>query len=165
MNKEQQIEEMARVACEHFDCDMVGQPCTKCKTYDKHCYTIHQAEILYNAGYRKVPDGAVILTPEERDEELKACNEKQAELEAKIEILKIQNNNLEIAFDRLNARSERLESNMKSVLEIEKRNAVKEFAKKCKERINADYVNGGLNNHKGHLTEYDIDELIKEFTE
>ena len=123
------------------------------------------AKALYNAGYRKVPDGAVILTPEERDEELKACNEKQAELEAKIEILKIQNNNLEIAFDRLNARSERFESNMKSVLEIEKRNAVKEFAEKCKERINADYVNGGLNNHKGHLTEYDIDELIKEFTE
>lgn len=57
------------------------------------------------------------------------------------------------------------ETNMKSVLEIEKRNAVIEFAKKCKERINADYVNGGLNNHKGHLTEYDIDELIKEFTE
>lgn len=123
------------------------------------------AEALYNAGYRKVPNGAVILTPEERDEELKACNEKQAELEAKIEILKIQNNNLEIAFDRLNARSERFESNMKSVLEIEKRNAVEEFAKKCKERINADYVNGCLNNHKGHLTEYDIDELIKEFTE
>ena len=42
------------------------------------------AEALYNAGYRKVPDGAVILTPEERDEELKACNEKQAELEAEI---------------------------------------------------------------------------------
>lgn len=41
--------------------------------------------------------------------------------------------------------------------------AVKEFAEKCKERINADYVNGMLNNHKGHLTEYDIDELIKEF--
>lgn len=68
------------------------------------------AKALYNAGYRKVPYGAVILTPEERDEELKACNEKQAELEAKIEILKIQNNNLEIAFDRLNARSEHLES-------------------------------------------------------
>lgn len=35
----------------------------------------------------------------ERDEELKACNEKQAELENEIEILKIQNKNLEIAFD------------------------------------------------------------------
>lgn len=88
MDKNKEIEEMARVACEHFDCDMVGQPCTKCKTYDKHCYTIHQAEILYNAGYRKVPDCAVILTSKERDEEIKACNEKQAELENEIERLK-----------------------------------------------------------------------------
>lgn len=39
----------------------------------------------------------------------------------------------------------------------------KEFAKKCKARINADYVNGMLNNHRGCLTEYDIDELVKEF--
>lgn len=44
-----------------------------------------------------------------------------------------------------------------------KQKAVEEFAEKCKERINADYVNGMLNNHRGHLTEYDIDELIKEF--
>lgn len=63
MNKE--IEEMARVACEHFDYDMVGQPCTKCRTYNKHCYTIHKAEILYNAGYRKLPEDSVVLTREE----------------------------------------------------------------------------------------------------
>ena len=68
MNKEQQIEEMARVACEHFDCDMVGQPCTKCKTYDKHCYTIHQAEILYNAGYRKIDENCAVITKAELKE-------------------------------------------------------------------------------------------------
>lgn len=130
------------------------------------------AEALYNAGYRKVPDGAVILTPEERDEELKACNEKQAELEAKIEILKIQNNNLEIAFDRLNARSERFESNMKSVLEIEKRNAVEEFAKKVKEYINnkviADFDDSeSVQYYTIDLDEFEceIDEILKEFTE
>ena len=65
MNKKQQIEEMARVACEHFDCDMVGQPCTKCRTYDKHCYTIHQAEILYNAGYRKIDENCAVITKDE----------------------------------------------------------------------------------------------------
>ena len=63
--KYEQIEEMARAACEHFDCDMAGQPCTKCKTYDKHCYTIHQAEILYNAGYRKLPENSLVLSKEE----------------------------------------------------------------------------------------------------
>lgn len=157
MNKEETIKDICKLIC--ATCAQFDGCAINCKAHRD------TAETLYSAGYRKVPDCAVILMPEERDEELKACNEKQAELEAKIEILKIQNNNLEIAFDRLNARSERFESNMKSVLEIEKRNAVEEFAKKCKERINADYVNGGFNNHKGHLTEYDIDELIKEFTE
>lgn len=44
-----------------------------------------------------------------------------------------------------------------------RKKAVEEFAEKCRERIDADYVNGMLNNHRGHLTEYDIDELIKEF--
>lgn len=59
-----------------------------------NCWTISEqfasnvANAIYNAGYRKVPDGAVILTPEERDEELKACNEKQAELENEIYALK-----------------------------------------------------------------------------
>lgn len=68
MDKNKEIEEMARVACEHFDCDMVGQPCTKCKTYDKHCYTIHQAEILYNAGYRKIDESCAVITKAELKE-------------------------------------------------------------------------------------------------
>ena len=178
-----------------------------------NCWTISEqsaksiAKALYNAGYRKVPYGAVVLTPEERDEELKACNEKQAELENEITRL----NNIEVELQELNmkyyneakdlrrelakakAENHKLKNDLagfdefardisktrieitgeaiptcKTLLEYikkEKRNAVKEFAKKCKERINADYVNGCLNNHKGHLTEYDIDELIKEFTE
>lgn len=37
----------------------------------------------------------------------------------------------------------------------------KEFAEECKNRINADYVDGKLNNHKGYLTENDIQELLK----
>ena len=37
--------------------------------------------------------------------------------------------------DRLRAESKRFENNMKSVLEIEKKNAVKEFSKKLKARI------------------------------
>lgn len=123
------------------------------------------AKALYNAGYRKVPDGAVILTPEERDEELKACNEKQAKLEAEIEILKIQNKNLEIAFDRLEARSELFESNMKSVLEIEKRKAVEEFAEKLKRKaFNKDMFNDWAGATYVVLVR-DIDELLKEFTE
>ena len=65
MTKQEQIEEMARIACEHFDYDMVDQPCKKCKAYDKHCYTIHQAEILYNAGYRKLSGDIVAMSKDD----------------------------------------------------------------------------------------------------
>ena len=161
MNKEQQIEEMKKVMCEEYEKECNFCPCSDCAN-------AMIAENLYNAGYRKVPDGAVILTPEERDEELKACNEKQAELENEIEILKIQNNNLEIAFDRLNARSERFESNMNSVLEIEKRKAVEEFAEKLKAKAHS--VVGFNVLKKVYAKEYtineiDIDEILKELTE
>lgn len=161
MNKEQ-IEEMAVIGCVRNPQAHTTEECAKCDFKNGQCNSYIHAEALYNAGYRKVPYGAVILMPKERDEELKACNEKQAELEAEIEILKIQNNNLEIAFDRLNARSERFESNMKSVLEIEKRNAVEEFAKKLKERLMQDRV---TNDNVVIVTGVLIDELLKEFTE
>lgn len=162
MNKEQQIKEMLLAIPQKivaYDMNPKGQ-----HLYGEQRQQI--AETLYNAGYRKVPDCAVILTPEERDEELKACNEKQAELEAKIEILKIQNNNLEIAFDRLNARTERFESNMKSVLEIEKKNAVKEFAQKLKEKF-GDYEVWHYDgeNEAWHDLQSEIDECVKEYTE
>lgn len=168
MNKEEQIREMLLAIPQKivaYDMNPKGQ-----HLYGEQRQQI--AETLYNAGYRKVPNGAVILMPKERDEELKACNEKQAELEAEIEILKIQNNNLEIAFDRLNARSERFESNMKSVLEIEKRNAVEEFAKKLKEYINnkviADFDDSeSVQYYTIDLDEFEceIDEILKELTE
>lgn len=157
MNKEQLIEEMAK-------CKVCYQRFGKCPLENKSpCTDYTNAENMYERGYRKVPDGAVILTPEERDEELKACNEKQAELKAEIEILKIQNNNLEIAFDRLNARSERFESNMKVVLEIEKRNAVKEFAEKLKAKaFDKDMFNDWAGATYVVLVR-EIDKLLKEY--
>lgn len=173
MNKEQQIEEMARVACEHFDCDMVGQPCTKCKTYDKHCYTIHQAEILYNAGYRKTftSDLASDTQKAYKDGYIKGIEEAEAE----IEILKIQNKNLGIAFDRLEAENERLTERLKQVLlsidtvkemnamcniDEQRKQAVKEFAEKVKGKLQ-DFGDGG---EKGaYITEKDINKLLKEY--
>lgn len=92
------------------------------------------------------------------------------ETEAEIERLKADNEALTMwnnasaeTIQKLSETNKRFASNMKSVLEIEKKKAVEEFAEKCKERINADYVNGMLNNHRGYLSEYDVDELIKEF--
>lgn len=201
-----------------------------------NCWTISEqsaknvAEALYNAGHRKVPDYAVILTPEERDEELKACNENQAELENEIDRLKADNEALKMRneayteeneklkgqnaianvflgeviwhldvnnqIDRyeqaddvdiqkfakdikeiLQSRSEGIEQNevgnkelfernMKNVLEIEKKNAVKEFAEKLKAKAHSVV---GFNVRKRvyakeyTINEIDINELLKEF--
>ena len=165
---------MARVVCEHFDCDMVGQPCTKCKTYDKHCYTIHQAEILYNAGYRKT------FTSDFASDTQKAYKEGYIkgieETEAEIEILKIQNKNLGIAFDRLEAENERLTERLKQVLlsidtvkemnamcniDEQRKQAVKEFAQKLKNKYGkscSEYYPVLI-----EMTSDDIDELLKEY--
>lgn len=203
-----------------------------------NCWTISEqfaknvATVLYNAGYRKVPDGAVILTPEERDEELKACNEKQAEFEAQMAIekanyynkgvidgrenfeylnqrnkelyeeikrLKADNEALKMWNDaytkeneKLKAENHKLENDLvdfdefargisktrieitgeaiptcKTLLEYiekEKRNAVKEFAEKLKEKFD-DY---GATSYNGYEEEFhdlqeEIDEILKEY--
>lgn len=98
-----------------------------------------------------------------RDEEIKACNEKQAELENEIERLKADNEALTMwnnasaeTIQKLSETNKRFASNMKSVLEIEKKNAVKEFAEKLKakavqEAEAEDYVC------------YIVDRLLKEY--
>ena len=52
---------------------------------------------------------------------------------------------------------------VEGIKDMWERSAVREFAEKVKARINADYINGCLNNHKGYLTEYDINEELKEY--
>ena len=141
MNKEQQIKKMSTI---------IGNV--------KPFYVETIAEILYNAGYRKVPDGAVILTPEERDEELKACNEKQAELEAEIARLKKQN---EIAHFFLDNALSHIDADeqMNHYMQANKEGA-QEFAKKLKSKLH-DLGDGG---EKGaYLTENDIDNFLKEW--
>lgn len=83
MTRQEQIEEMAKIVDEMYN-----------------VYTTTADDIadgLYNAGYRKVPCGAVVLTPEERDDEMKATNEILAErddLIAKVGILGRENYDL-----------------------------------------------------------------------
>lgn len=158
MNKEQQIKEIMLTIPQKivaYNGDPKGQ----------HLYgeqRLQIAEVLYNAGYRKIPDGAVILSPEERDEEIKAYNEERKEREnelltiqmaccsAQFEIEQLQKENEALkrvdnrvafckAYDQLKAENKRLKavnerfvSNMKNALEIEKENAVKEFAEHLK---------------------------------
>ena len=58
MDKQKQIEEMAKTYCQNgFNC---GENCQTngCRVYEV-------CTELYNAGYRKIPEGAVILTKAE----------------------------------------------------------------------------------------------------
>ena len=66
--------------------------------------------------------------------------------------------------DRLKEENERFGNNMKSVLEIEKKQAVKEFAEKLKEKFSGykvAYYNGYEEGF--HDIQDEIDELLKEY--
>ena len=168
MTKKQQIEEMTRKM-------------QKC--YEKNGLLNFKwfAETLYNAGYRKVPDGAVILLPEERDEEMKAYNEDKKErenelltmqmacLSAYFEVEQRQKENKQLQ-ERLNsANAGNVNCSGCGLVEI---NAVKEFAERVKFETTVDnrlcvreydigyndgYSEAYYNFHKT------IDELLKEY--
>ena len=178
MTKEQQIEEIEQVIYDYVDSKQrekvylfSSRVIEFVKVAKPFVHNKGLAEALYNAGYRKVPDCAVILTPKERDEELKACNEKQAELENEIERLKADNEALQMWNNASAERNQKLyetnkclKSNMKSVLEIEKKNAVKEFAEKLKKKVHNYYPSIDSYCTSRHvILVKDIDELLKEY--
>lgn len=80
MSIDKQIEEMTNDLC---DIDCKGMKCNDCDSYG--CEYRMQAEALYNAGYRKIPEGAIILTRAEIDalneysERIKKIGAKDAE--------------------------------------------------------------------------------------
>lgn len=80
MDKQNQIEEMARIICDNYNnggCEIDGYVC------NYRCSNYVDCERLYNAGYRKIPEGAVVLSFEDlvmRDEKIKTlCKRKTAE--------------------------------------------------------------------------------------
>lgn len=100
-------------------------------------------EALYNAGYRKVPEYAVIIPAEEREEEIKATNEILAER------------------DGLKAEIERL----KAVLEIKQKQAVEEFAERVKEYINNKVIADFDDSDSVEYYTIDLDEFEREIDE
>lgn len=96
------------------------------------------------------------------------------ETEAEIEILKIQNKNLGIAFDRLEAENERLTERLKQVLlsidtvkemnimcniDEQRKQAIKEFAGKLKKKIKLSTISHYANSFFTYL----IYETLKEY--
>lgn len=155
MNKEQQIKEIEKVLQDEQL--RISNTADGFKQLMKEGVCKCHAEALYNAGYRKVPDGEVTLSPEERDFVMKTITDIRAER------------------DELKAENERLSEKLKQVLlsidtvkemntmcniDAHRKQAVKEFAEKLKGKLQ-DFGDGG---EKGaYITKKDIDELLKEY--
>ena len=67
MNKEQQIEEIARTICK--TCKERFEISEKCKNVIEPCLAAYaHAERLYNAGYRKIDESCAVITKAELKE-------------------------------------------------------------------------------------------------
>ena len=98
MTKQEQVKEILEVT-KHCG-DYTNRDCAECdyRLYgecknQKQC----EAEALYNEGYRKVPFGATVLAPEERNDEIREMHEileGRDELIAKVGILGRENYDL-----------------------------------------------------------------------
>lgn len=63
MRKQEQIEEMANYYCEYCNKQTGEKFCEHID--DKSCNIFFEAELFYNAGYRKIPEDSVVLSREE----------------------------------------------------------------------------------------------------
>ena len=63
MTKQEQIEEMANYYCEYCKKQTGEKFCEHID--DKSCNIFFEAELFYNAGYRKIPEDSVVLSREE----------------------------------------------------------------------------------------------------
>lgn len=177
MNKEQQIEEIEKVLQDEQL--RISNTTDGFKKLMKDGVCKCHAEALYNAGYRKTfaSDFASDTQKAYKEGYEKGIEETKAE----IEILKIQNKNLGIAFDRLNVRTEKLEvyndklsqgiyfgngEQFSIAIEKAKQKAVKEFAEKLKKIV---FEQGNPYNvpyeefSQANVLFMVIDELLKEY--
>lgn len=174
---------MAVIGCVRNPQAHTAEECAKCDFKNGQCNSYRHAEALYNAGYRKT------FTSDFASDTQKAYKEGYIkgieETEAEIEILKIQNKNLGIAFDRLEAENKRLTERLKQGLlsidtvkemnamcniDEQRKQAVKEFADKVKEYINNKVIedfddSDSVQYYTIDLDEFEseIDELLKEY--
>ena len=65
MTRQAQIEEMAVIGCVRNPQAHTAEECAKCDFKQGQCNAYRHAEKLYNAGYRKIQDGTVVLSREE----------------------------------------------------------------------------------------------------
>lgn len=144
---------------------------------DCYCSSKMLASFIYEAGYRKIPDGAVILSPEERDEEMKAYNEERKERENELLTIQMACFSAQVENEGLKAENKRLSGKLGQILlsidtvkemnamcniDKQRKQAVKEFARKVK---NCSYCDNDFMDGKWHRYVFvdDIDGLLKEY--
>ena len=152
MDKEQPKKEIATLLCEKAQNGICWCDETTYSMCNFNCeYYTEYAENLYNAGYRKVPDGAVIIPAEECEEEMKEINKTLAErdeLKVKIECLKVEN--------------EKLTETIAALLDLcfNCKKSVKDFAEKVKTAFYTEF-----DETIRSIISAKIDELLKEYEE
>lgn len=175
MNKEQQIKEITEVMVSYglkrlgefteteLQVFLDGGKVLEKRNYENIISDF--ATAIYNAGYRKVGDGAVILSPEEREEEMKACREERLEFEKEIEKLKAENLRLSEKLTQVLLSIDTVkEMNAMCDIEDHRKQAVKEFAEKLKKKVHNYYPSIDSYCTSRHvILVKDIDELLKEY--
>lgn len=167
--KQEQIEEMCE-AIASMICQIYNPQCDEYEPHTcSHCYVNDTligdfAEMLYDAGYRKVPDGAVVLTPEERDDEMKATNEILAErddLIAKVGVLGRENYDLKADNKQLKTECALLDDELR-IARQETINVLNELKGNIKNAIDTYYNSQGGSYYSSEDVINDIDKMIKE---
>lgn len=171
MTKQEQVKEILEVI-KHCG-DYTNRDCAECdyRLYgecknQKQC----EAEALYNEGYRKVPFGATVLAPEERNDEIREMHEileGRDELIAKVGILGRENYDLKAENKQLKTECALLDDELRIARQdtIDVLNKLKEKIFHCLGIENIQQASGL--SLLGSLVPYDIvidniDELIKE---
>lgn len=127
MNKEQQIEEMAKMIF-RIDKKCLSSDCGKCRGKPlPNCFCMHlkQCETLYKAGWRKASENEVIISKEEL---------KRREKNYKIGLGKSQS-----WVKKLKSNKEQLESenfNLQRTIDTNHEEMAKEIYKEARERVN-----------------------------
>lgn len=172
MTKQEQVKEILEVI-KHCG-DYTNRDCAECdyRLYgecknQKQC----EAEALYNEGYRKVPFGATVLAPEERNDEIREMHEileGRDDLVAKVGILGRENYDLKAENRQLKTECALLDDELRIARQdtINVLNKLKEKIFHCLGIENIQQASGL--SLLGSLVPYDIvidniDELIKEY--
>ena len=152
MTKQEQIEKMQKTICANCK-DKYPKKGYVCPWQDRKtkCYKCENlSEALYKVGCRKVPNGAVVLTPKERDDEMKATNEILAERD-----------NLKAENKQLKTECALLDDELR-IARQDTINVLNKLKRTIKNAIDTYYNKDGGGYYLAEDAIDDIDELIKE---